>query len=612
MNPLLPLFLEETQELIDLASQDLVALEQGKGTPAVLAPALLDSVFRHFHTLKGGAALFDFAPMTGLMHAAEDVLDAARRGTPIETRALVDVLLRCLDDVQSWLPEVAAAEALPEGAEAQAERSRMLLRAVLERTADTAPVPPAAETSAQDGSLLRALLAEQSALVASGQAAAAALRVAVNACRSVGLADAAGRIAAAAGDASAFQAAIAAALEPEAAAAPVRMLRVAPERVEHMIALAGEAVIARNALQHAIGEAEREVPGAASLQPLKAQAAALDRLVRDWHEAAVRLRMIPLADIFARVPRLVRDVARQLGREVQVRMEGETLEADRDVLENLFEPLLHLVRNAVDHGVEDPAARQAAGKPGTASLWLRARRAGETLVIAVEDDGRGLDLDALRARAVGRGLMTGDAAASLTDEAAAALVFLPGLSTAAQVSTLSGRGVGMDAVRSAVLAAGGQVSIASRWGLGTCVSLALPMQVSMTRIMVVEAAGAKLGVPLDAIRSMVRVPRDRIRALPGAAASAAFALDDRVLPLVNLTVALGRAAARAGRDALVLVVDAEAGAAGLEVEKFGGRADVILRPLTGVLAGMPCYLGSALLGDGSVLLVLDVHALLRV
>jgi len=610
MNPLLPLFLEETQELIDLAAGDLVALEQGKAVPACL-----DSVFRHFHTLKGGAALFDFAPMTGLMHAAEDVLDAARRGTAIDTRALVDVLLRCLDDVRSWLPEVAAAEALPQGAEAQAERSRMMLRALLERTAGTAPVRPPAETGEQDGSLLRALLAEQSALVASGQAAAAAVRVAVNACRSAGLAGAAGRIAAAAGDASALQAAIAAALEPEAASAPVRMLRVAPERVEHMIALAGEAVIARNALQYAIGEAEREAPGIVSLQPLKAQAAALDRLVRDWHEAAVRLRMIPLADIFARVPRLVRDVARQLGREVQVRMDGETLEADRDVLENLFEPLQHLVRNAIDHGVEDFSARQAAGKPATATLQLRARRAGETLVIDVEDDGRGLDLDALRARVVERGLMTRDAAASLTDEAAAALVFLPGLSTAAKVSTLSGRGVGMDAVRSAVEAAGGQVCIASRRGLGTCVSLALPMQVSMTRIMVVEAAGAKLGVPLDAIRSMARVPRDRIRALPGAAtgaAGAAFALDDRVLPLVNLTVALGRAAARAGRDALVLVVDAEAGAAGLEVEKFGGRADVILRPLTGVLAGMPVYLGSALLGDGSVLLVLDVQALLRV
>jgi two-component system chemotaxis sensor kinase CheA len=531
---------------------------------------------------------------------------------PVERRALVDVLLRCLDDVQSWLPDVATAEALPDAAPAQAERSKILLRALLERTANTAPTPAVAEMPGESDALLRALLAEQAALAALGHPAAAA-RVAANACRSTGLAAAAGRIEAAAGDAAALQAAIAAALEPEAAAAPARMLRVAPERVEHMIALAGEAVMARNALQHAIAEAEHEAPGANFLHPLKTQAAALDRLVRDWHEAAVRLRMIPVADIFARVPRLVRDVARDLGRDVQVRMDGETLEADRDVLENLFEPLLHLVRNAVDHGVENEAARQAAGKPAAATLWLRARRAGETLVIDVEDDGRGLDLAALRARVVERGLLTASAVAALTDQEAADLVFLPGLSTAASVSTLSGRGVGMDAVRSAVQAAGGHVAIASRQGQGTCVSLALPVQVSITRVMIVEAAGLRFGVPLDAVRSMVRVPRARIRALPAAVAGGgqAFALDEQILPLVNLAMALGRDALRADRDALALVIDAEHGAAGLEVEKFGGRADVILRPLTGLLAGMPSYLGSAMLGDGSVLLVLDVQALLR-
>jgi two-component system chemotaxis sensor kinase CheA len=616
MNPLLPLFLEETQELIDRASQDLVALEQGHGQPA----ALLDSVFRHFHTLKGGAALFGFAPMTGLMHAAEDVLDSARRGSPIAPRALADAMLRCLDDVQSWLPEVAATESLPAGATAQAERSHARLRALLEQPAAArAPASPA-EAPDTEG-LLRALLAEQSAVLAQGgpAAAASAALVAANACRSASLAAPARRIAAAAGDAAALQAAFAAALEPEAASPPPRMLRVAPERIEHIIALAGEAVVARNALQHAVGQAEHQAPGAAFIQPLKAQAATLDRLVRDWHAAAVRLRMVPVADIFARVPRLVRDVAHSLGRDVQVRMEGETLEADRDVLETLFEPLLHLVRNAVDHGIEDSADRQAAGKPATARLWLRARRTGETLVIEVEDDGRGLDLAALRARATdtsktGRGLLTREAAEALTDDEAAALVFLPGLSTAARVSALSGRGVGMDAVRSAVQAAGGHVAIASRQGQGTRVSLSLPMRVSVTSVMIVEAAGLRFGVPLEAIRSMLRVPRAAIRDLPAAAdgtTGQAFALDEQILPLVNLATSLGHAASRGGRDALVLVLDAEAGAAGLEVEKFAGRTDVILRPLTGLLAGLPCYLGSALLGDGSVLLVLDTQAILR-
>jgi two-component system chemotaxis sensor kinase CheA len=392
------------------------------------------------------------------------------------------------------------------------------------------------------------------------------------------------------------------------------MLRIAPERVDQMIALAGEAVIARNALQHLVARAELEAAGAAFLQPLAAQAAVLDRLVRDWHDAALRLRLVPVAEIFARVPRLARDLARQLGREVRVHIEGETLEADRDGLAGLSEPLLHLVRNALDHGVEDPAARRAAGKPAAASLTLRARRAGEMLVIEVEDDGRGLDSAALRRRAVAGGAVTEAEAAALSDEQAASLVFLPGISTAAQISTVSGRGVGMDAVRSAVEGAGGRVSIASRPGLGTCVSLSLPMQVSMTRVMTVRAGGLQFGVPLDAVRSLVRVARGRIRALPSGrdgGGGQAFALGEQILPLVGVADVLGLPASDVADDVWVLVVDAEQGAAGLAVAGFGARADVILRPLTGVLAGTAWYLGAALLGDGGVLLVLDVQALLR-
>jgi two-component system chemotaxis sensor kinase CheA len=542
MNPLLPLFLEETQELIESAGADLLALEQGQGN----APSLLDGIFRHFHTLKGGAALFDFAPMTGLLHAAEDVLDAARQGHVPASPALVDALLRCLDDVKSWLPSVAEAEALPASAAADAQRTAALLLPLLQGN------PPVVQSITEDAAPARP--------------------------------------------------------------PPARMLRVAPERVEQMIALAGEAVIARNALQHLVARAELEAAGAAFLQPLAAQAAVLDRLVRDWHDAALRLRLVPVAEIFARVPRLARDLARQLGREVRVHIEGETLEADRDGLAGLSEPLLHLVRNALDHGVEDPAARRAAGKPAAASLTLRARRAGETLVIEVEDDGRGLDSAALRRRAVAGGAVTEAEAAALSDEAAASLVFLPGISTAAQISTVSGRGVGMDAVRSAVEGAGGRVSIASRPGLGTCVSLSLPMQVSMTRVMIVRAGGLQFGVPLDAVRSMVCVNRGRIREVPcgrDGGAGQAFALGEQILPLVSLAHVLGLPASGGSDDVWVLVVDAEQGPAGLAVEGFGARTDVILRPLTGVLAGTAWYLGAALLGDGGVLLVLDVQALLR-
>ena len=199
-------------------------------------------------------------------------------------------------------------------------------------------------------------------------------------------------------------------------------------------------MITKNALAHALGGIERDPAGAHLVQAVKAPMAALDRLVRDWHEAAVQLRMVPVGEVFMRFPRLVRDLARSLDRDVALRLSGETLEADRDVLESLFEPLVHLVRNSLDHGIESREARRAAGKPATAALILRARAEAEALVIEVEDDGRGLDNAALRSRAVSRGLLAEAEAAGLSEDESSELIFLPGLSTASGVSALSGRG----------------------------------------------------------------------------------------------------------------------------------------------------------------------------
>lgn len=622
MNPLLPVFLEEVRELIERGSDDLMALER---QPA--GGATLDSAFRAFHTLKGAAALFGFAPMTALLHAAEDVLGGAREGRVAVDQGLVDALLRCLDDVQSWLPSIEASETLPPDAAAQAARTQALLgpwRGEAGVAVHTAPLPePGATTQdgAADDPLLAALLEAQAHLLRLDRPSvrASAARVAANACRGAGHTAAASRIETAdpAGLADAVQAAMAATLPapqaPEPAPAPAaRVLRVAPERVERLVALAGEAVIARNALQHVLAGIGPGTDSADLAQAVKAPMAALERLVRDWHEAAMRLRMVPVAGIFTRFPRLVRDLARTLHRDVALHVSGEHLEADRDVLESLFEPLVHLVRNSLDHGIEDAATRRAAGKPATARLSLRAEAAAEALVIEVEDDGRGLDTAALRERAVARGLLGTDAAESLSEAAAAELIFLPGLSTAASVSAISGRGVGMDAVRSAVARAGGRVAVSSRRGEGLRVRLSLPMQVSVTRITTVFAGGTRFGVPLDRVSRILRVPQARVHALPAAGNDRrrAFALGEDILPLVRLADVLGLPPPPPAERLLVLVVEADSGMAGLEVDGLGDRADVILRPPTGLLAGTTGYLGTTLLGDGSVLLVLDVQALL--
>jgi two-component system chemotaxis sensor kinase CheA len=600
MNPLLPLFLEETQELIERASRELVALERQDHDDAA---GTLDSVFRSFHTLKGGAALFDFAPMTNLLHAAEDVLGHLRERQAPVGRPLIDALLACLDDVSSWLPDIETTEALPAAAAAQAERTaaalgRLGASALARPDASgepSRPLPPAAPAG---DALLAALLQEQAALQAADLPAAirqatlaAATRVTQAALRVAG-----------------------AAQTPAAGASPARMLRVAPERIERIIALAAEAVVARTALRHLAAQAEAQGAASAWAVQLRTQVASLDRLVRDWNEAAARLRMVPTGDIFRRFPRLVRDLAQQLGRDVRLVLSGETLEADRDVLETLFEPLVHLVRNSLDHGIESPDERRRAGKTPTATLTLRAQRRGDALVIDVEDDGRGLDLAALRRRAIARGLLDEGAASALSDQQAADLVFLPGLSTAKAVSTVSGRGVGMDAVRSAVLGVGGTVTLDNQAGRGLRVSLSLPMQASITRIMIIEAGGTRFGVPLDAVSRMMQVPPARVLTLPvesGAGRRRAFALDEQLMPLIDLAPLLGLPQDASAGMVQALLVDTSDGPAALAVSGFGASAEIILRPLAGLMAGTAFYLGTALLGDGSVLLVLDVQALLR-
>jgi two-component system chemotaxis sensor kinase CheA len=322
----------------------------------------------------------------------------------------------------------------------------------------------------------------------------------------------------------------------------------------------------------------------------------------------MQMRMVPLDQSFRRLPRLVREVATRLGREVSFTIEGAAIQADKATVDALYEPLLHVLRNAVDHGVEPPAVRRAAGKPVQGRIALRAALQGEQVVVTVIDDGAGIDAAALRRTAAARGLVGAETLAAMEDAAALDLVFLPGFSTASAVTETSGRGVGMDAVRAALQAIGGQVSIAPAPGGGTCVRLAVPQALAITTVVIVSAAGEAFGVPIELIMETVRVPRAAI--LP-VGSGAAFVLRGRTVPLVNLGVLLGGEAPADQREAKVLVVSVAGQPVGLEVDRFGARTDVVVRPLHGLLAGLPGLRGSALLGDGRVLLVLNLPELLR-
>ncbi|KAA0592902.1 two-component system chemotaxis sensor kinase CheA [Azospirillum lipoferum] len=396
---------------------------------------------------------------------------------------------------------------------------------------------------------------------------------------------------------------------PAPSPAPRRALRVEPERMDALMALVGELSVMKGQL----GPLVRRAGDGELARDMKAFSARLDSLVGDLRHAALRLRLLPLARVFDPLPRLVRDTARRLDKTVELVLEGAETEADKDILDVLGEPLLHLVRNALDHGIEAPERRTASGKPPGGTLRVRGFQDKGGVVVEVSDDGAGIDPAAMRRVAVAKGLLAPDAAAALGDDDAVRLVFAPGFSTAGSVSDLSGRGVGMDAVRAAVERAGGRVEIASTPGSGTRVRLALPLTLSITRVVVVEAAGSLYGIPVTLVGGVQRVPRADIH---GVKRAESIVLRDRVVPLVRLRRLLGqpddeRVQGERQRAAdCVVLAELSDGPVAVAVDDVGERADVVLRPMTGVLRGLRGYAGTAVLGDGRLILVLDLRELL--
>jgi two-component system chemotaxis sensor kinase CheA len=396
--------------------------------------------------------------------------------------------------------------------------------------------------------------------------------------------------------------------------AVTRALRVDVERIDALVNLTGELTVAKNALAHAAALAQSGDDPRALGALLKEQHSQLERLVAELQRSVLNIRVLPMRQVFQRFPRLVREMVVGLGKPARLVTEGDDTEADKAVVEALFEPLLHVLRNALDHGVESPQVRAAAGKPPSATIHLRAARQGDRVVIEVEDDGGGIDIASVRAVATERGVASADVLAAMPDDEVADLIFAPGFSTAAEVTSLSGRGVGMDAVRIAVERMGGRVTLQSRTGEGTTVRFALPFTVMMTAVMTVEAGGQMFGIPLESIEQTLRLSRDRISPV---GAARAFVLRERTVPLIDLAQTLGRPPTSErrladGDDGANVVVTLAAGQwAGLEVDRVAERMDVMLKPLDGLLAGMHGIAGTTMLGDGRVLLVLDLQALLQ-
>jgi two-component system chemotaxis sensor kinase CheA len=389
-----------------------------------------------------------------------------------------------------------------------------------------------------------------------------------------------------------------------------RSLKVDQAKIDRLMNLIGELIVEKNALPYLAQRAEARYGIRELSREIKSKHSVINRIADEMQDAIMQVRMMAVSSVFQRFPRLVRDTSRKLGKEVQLVLEGEQTEADKNIIEALADPLIHIVRNSLDHGLETPEVRRALGKPEAGTLTIRAAQQADRVVIEIMDDGKGIDPEIIKRKAYEKGLIDEAALERMSDREAVNLIFAAGLSTAAVISDLSGRGVGMDVVRTAVQKLNGSVVVESEVGRGTSIRISLPLSMAVTQVMVIESDGQLFGVPMDNVIETVRLPRRSIHRIKQ---SMTAVLRGRVVPLKALNGLLGITAqhtANPDDELSVLLVQAGGGELGLLVDGFRETLGVIQKPLAGFLSDLSIWSGSALMGDGSVLMILNIREII--
>lgn len=644
MDELMEQFIVEARELVQAAIDDLFALETHPADAA-----RLDSAFRAVHTLKGSTGLFDLPSLNAALHKAEDNLGRVRAGTAsldtVQIDAIVAVLEwidRCVDDLESEakvspqrLTQAAALEAALGGESAAGAEDVALpvagsiawALALAEKVGGAATVAlryrPHAECffSGDDPLALVSRIPELTHLSVAPRDPwpAAAMfdpfrsNLVFEALSTAPLGDveAVFRLVPDQVELVPLGAPAAAPAEDvvadETRTEAMRGLRVDPARIDALLDLVGELMTSKNSMAGLAAMAGALPGGAEIARSIAAVQKDLDRLTGALHGGVLQTRMVPVSLAFRRLPRMVRDLSRRLGKPTELLIEGDDIHADKTIVDELFEPLLHLVRNAMDHGIESAAERFAAGKPASATITLRVVGEGDHILVSLSDDGRGIDPARIRAVAVGKGLVSQERAAALGARDVLDLLFAAGFSTAATVSDLSGRGVGLDAVRADATRLGGTVTLDSHLGQGTSTTLRLPVGFAMTQLLIVSVGAERYGVPMQAVLETVRITRHAVTPIRG---NRAFVLREATLPLLSLSDLLGLTGTTEQDEMTVLVLSVANQRVGVVVDAIAERMETITRPLGGLLSGMPGMTGTTVLGNGRVLLVLDMAELI--
>lgn len=558
MDDLLREFLTETNESLERVDAELVRFEREPNNANILG-----NIFRLVHTIKGTCGFLCLPRLEALAHAAETLMGKFRDGMPVTADA-VTLILSTIDRIKLILDEIEGQEKEPDGGDAELI-DRLARRATgeLQVAAAPAPLPEPAQPieAAEHVTIVAAETAESADAIESPRPPAH---------------------------------------DERGERAANHSIRVSVGTLDHLMTTVSELVLTRNQLLEIVRRHEDS--------DFKVPLQRLSNVTAELQEGVMKTRMQPIGNAWQKLPRIVRDLCGELGKEIDLKMYGAETELDRQVLESVKDPLTHLVRNCADHGIENPAARVAAGKPAKGTIQLSACHQGGHIIIEIADDGRGLDLGRIRAKAVEKRLVTEAEAAAKSDADICNFIFTPGFSTAAKVTSISGRGVGMDVVRSNIEQIGGTVDLRSVAGQGAKFTIKIPLTLAIVSALIVESAGDRFALPQLSVLELVRASGSGEHRIERIKETPVLRLRNKLLPLIYLKDAL-HAGESEGNDGFIVVTQVGNQIFGLVVDGVFHTEEIVIKPMSSKLRHIPVFSGTTILGDGSVIMIIDPNGI---
>ncbi len=635
-------FLVESFELVEKLDEDLVELESN---PEDLE--LLNGIFRVAHTVKGASSFLNFDVLTHLTHHMEDVLNRARHGELVITPDIMDVILESVDLMKQLLEQIrdtssdggidvsACVARLDKITGGSGEVETPVVAAPEEKSTEETAVEEESAAADDEDEIdyenmspeeveaeIERLLAQRQeedrkkreAKIAAGEEVPQMPNPDAEESKEEKKEAPKETSAPAPTPAPAKQ------VKKEApkAAAPARKtpaqveqtIRVDVKRLDHLMNLIGELVLAKNRLIKINDDVEERYEGEEFLEELNQVVSIVSLVTTDLQIAVMKTRMLPIGKVFNKFPRMIRDLSRELNKKIELVISGEDTELDKSIVEEIGDPLVHIIRNSCDHGIESPEERALKGKPEMGTIALKAYNEGNQIVIQIDDDGKGLDPDMLKSKSLEKGIITEKEADTMSDKDAFALIFKPGFSTAAQVTNVSGRGVGMDVVKTNIEKLNGMIDIDSEVGKGTTIKLKIPLTLAIIQALLVGVQEEHYAIPLASVLETVRISKDEIYTVEG---KSVMRLRDDVLSLVHIgDIFEVERILDASEHAYVVVLGLGTSKLGLIVDTLVGQEEIVIKSLGDYLKGIEGIAGATIRGDGGVTLIVDVVALMDI